>query len=38
MATIVSNGTIGGYYVEPNETFTLDNGDVLRVTQDDDSM
>ena len=38
MATIVSNGSIGGYYVESAETFTLDNGDVLRVTQDDDSM
>ena len=38
MATIVSNGTVGGYYVESAETFTLDNGDVLRVTQDDDSM
>ena len=38
MATIVSNGTTGGYYDEPAETFTLDNGDVLRVTQDDDSM
>ena len=37
MATIVSNGTTGGYYVEPAETFTLDNGDVLRVTQDSDS-
>ena len=36
MATIVSNGSIGGYYVEPAETFTLDNGDVLRVTQDSD--
>ena len=34
MATIVSNGTTGGYYVESAETFTLDNGDVLRVTQD----
>ena len=37
MATIVSNGTIGGYYVESAETFTLDNGDVLRVTQDPES-
>ena len=37
MATIVSNGTDGGYYVESAETFTLDNGDVLRVTQDSDS-
>ena len=37
MATIVSNGTTGGYYVEPNETFTLDNGDTLLVTQDSDS-
>ena len=37
MATIVSNGTTGGYYDEPAETFTLDNGDVLRVTQDSDS-
>ena len=37
MATIVSNGTTGGYYGEPAETFTLDNGDVLRVTQDSDS-
>lgn len=37
MATIVSNGTTGGYYVEPAETFTLDNGDVLRVTPDTDS-
>ena len=37
MATIVSNETTGGYYVEPAETFTLDNGDVLRVTQDSDS-
>ena len=37
MATIVSNGTIGGFYVESAETFTLDNGDVLRVTQDSDS-
>lgn len=36
MATIVSNGNIGGYYVEYAETFTLDNGDVLRVTQDAD--
>ena len=36
MATIVSNGTIGGYYVESAETFTLGNGDVLRVTQDAD--
>ena len=38
MATIVSNGTTGGYYVEPAETFTLDNGDVLRVTPDQDDM
>lgn len=37
MATIVSNGTIGGYYVEHAETFTLDNGDVLMVTHDTDS-
>lgn len=37
MAKIVSNATVGGYYVEPAETFTLDNGDVLRVTQDVDS-
>ena len=37
MATIVSNETTGGYYVESAETFTLDNGDVLRVTQDTDS-
>ena len=37
MATIVSNGTTGGYYVESAETFTLDNGDVLRVTQDTDA-
>ena len=37
MATIVSNGTTGGYYVESAEIFTLDNGDVLRVTQDSDS-
>ena len=37
MATIVSNGTTGGYYVESAETFTLDNGDTLRVTQDSDS-
>ena len=37
MATIVSNGSIGGYYVEPNETFTLDNGDTLLVTHDSDS-
>ena len=37
MATIVSNGSIGGYYEEPAEIFTLDNGDVLRVTQDSDS-
>ena len=37
MATIVSNGSIGGYYVESAETFTLDNGDVLRVTHDSDS-
>ena len=37
MATIVSNGSTGGYYVESAETFTLDNGDTLRVTQDPDS-
>ena len=37
MATIVSNGTTGGYYVESAETFTLDNGDTLRVTQDTDA-
>ena len=37
MATIVSNGSTGGYYGESAETFTLDNGDVLRVTQDSDS-
>ena len=36
MATIVSNEAIGGFYVEHAETFTLDNGDVLRVTQDSD--
>ena len=38
MATIVSNGTIGGFYDESAETFTLDNGDVLRVTQDQNVM
>ena len=38
MATIVSNGTTGGYYAEHAETFALDNGDVLRVTQDMDAM
>lgn len=37
MATIVSNGTDGGYYVESAETFTLDNCDVLRVTPDTDA-
>ena len=37
MATIVSSEIVGGYYVESAETFTLDNGDVLRVTQDADS-
>ena len=37
MATIVSNGSIGGYYVESAETFTLGNGDTLMVTPDSDS-
>ena len=37
MATIVSNGAAGGFYVEHAETFTLDNGDTLLVTHDSDS-
>ena len=35
-ASITSSEIVCGYYAEPNETFTLDNGDVLRVTQDAD--
>ena len=36
MADIISSETVGGFYEESSEVFTLDNGDVLRVTQDSD--
>ena len=34
MADIISSETVGGFYEESSEVFTLDNGDVLRVMQD----
>lgn len=37
MADIISNETVGGYYVESSEVFTFDDGTIVNVAQDPDS-
>lgn len=38
MANIISSEIVGGYYVAANDVFTFDDGTIVNVAQDPDSM